>query len=97
MVERFFRVKNAYREMFVWAKFSVGIGYKVMEAAPTLAQPPKNGNLFVRIGGSYQEAVPLKVLVWPYMKFCRKGSKLSILFITPIPRSMLLFAGELSR
>lgn len=57
--------------MFVWAKFSVGIGYKAMEAAPTLAQPPKNGNLFVRISGSYQEAVPLKVLVLPYIKVCR--------------------------
>ena len=70
MVERFFRVKNAYREMFVWAKLA-GSGDKAMEAAPTLAQPPKNGSLFVRIGGSYQEAVPLKVLVLPYMFFCR--------------------------
>ena len=56
--------------MFVWTKLA-GIGYKAMEAAPTLAQPPKNGNLFVRISGSYQEAVPLKVLVLPYIKVCR--------------------------
>ena len=96
MAERFFRVKNAYREMFVWAKLA-GIGYKAMEAAPTLAQPPKNGNLFVRISGSYQEAVPLKVLVLPYIKVCRKGSNFSILFITLLPSSMLLFTGELSR
>lgn len=57
--------------MFVWAKLA-GIGYKAMEAAPTLwRSPPKNGNLFVRISGSYQEAVPLKVLVLPYMRLCR--------------------------
>lgn len=36
--------------MFVWAKLA-GIGYKAMEAAPTLWRSlPKNGNLFVRIG-----------------------------------------------
>ena len=70
MAERFFRVKNAYREMFVWAKLA-GIGYKAMEAAPTLAQPPKNGNLFVRISVSYHYSVLLKFLVLPYIKVCR--------------------------